>query len=483
MIGLSSFLLTLAATVCGFLILYNNLYHGIGILGFLILFNVALLTIPSRQFRNPRPLSVCKTTSVCLIAVGVALLFIEALFPIAMPKEYAQVKELSKGFVAPAKEPMAEDCMVYANPDQLLRPVAVQAASTTSKFKAWHVPGKQFAYHGYDPNSGRTYVNRFQWNALGYYDHDHDLQKSKSVRRIVVIGDSFVEAIQVPLEKTFHKLLERLLNQSQPQGPSSGRYEVIALGNSGAGQVENFKILRSIALSYQPDLVIVALCSNDFCDDDPALSTDRLLAQGDVSRSFRGLVVHGYHAMAFAFRRYNDVRRNRISISPELLQWAAGDYPRVEAAWKRTLSLASDSNDLCRKQGIPFALLYLGSDLEVRHILRPDETIDRLRDMGGPHGSIEWDLSKSLRRVRSYCASHKIQFISLLEPLAAAQAGTGTLVFGDHYTAFGHQVAAGVLFCALENGLNNRFAEDSSLQHCLSSLQWGTAVLGLETTR
>lgn len=444
--------------------------------------NSAFLLIPRQWLRNPQLLSTVKATALCLIGACISLMLIEALFPMVMPKEYAQVKELSKGFMATSKETIPDDCLVYDNADQVLRPVAVRAVSHTSQYKAWHVPGKLFAYFGYDPNSGHKYVNRFRWNALGYFDHDHDLLKAKDVRRVVVVGDSFVEAIQVPLDKTFHKLLEQMLNRSSDSA-SATKFEVIALGNSGTGQVEHLRTLRSFGLSYHPDLVIVALCSNDFCDDDPGLNADRFLAQGDVSRVFRGLAVHGYNAMAFAYRRINDLRRNRIEISPELLQWSAGNYPGVEAAWNRTLTAISDQRDICRKQGIPFALLYLGSDLEVRYMLNPEETLDRLRAMGGPHGSVQWDLGKSLRRVKTYCDEKGIYLISLLEPLAAAQAQSGKLVFGDHYTVFGHQVAAGVLSCALRTGMPDHLAANSSFEQCVSSRHWDTeaSVLGRKT--
>jgi len=459
------------------------MYNGMVILALLVLLNASVLPIPPLWFRNPRPLSMIKATSVCLIGACIALMLIEALFPVVMPKEYAQVKELSKGFMASSKEAIPDDCLVYDNSDQLLRPVAVRAASHSSQYKAWHVPGKRFAYFGYDPNSGQKYVNRFRWNALGYFDDDHDLAKAEGVRRVVIVGDSFVEAIQVPLDKTFHKLLEQMLNRSSDSA-SAPRFEVIALGNSGAGQVENLRTFRSVGLSYNPDLVIVSLCSNDFCDDDPELSADRLLAQGDVSRVFRGLVVHGYNAMAFAYRRINDLRRNRIEISPELLQWSAGDYPAVEAAWRRTLSAISDQSNLCKKKGIPFAVLYLGSDLEVRYILDPEETLARLKAMGGPHRTVQWDLGKSLRRVQTYCDEKGIPMISLLEPLASAQAESGKFVFGDHYTVFGHQVVAGVLSCALRTGMPAHVAGNQSFDRCVSSRHWDTeaSVLGLKTT-
>lgn len=50
-------------------------------------------------------------------------------------------------------------------------------------------------------------------NSYGLHDREYPMQKHASTFRIVALGDSFVEAYQVPMEKNFSKLLELRFNQ------------------------------------------------------------------------------------------------------------------------------------------------------------------------------------------------------------------------------------------------------------------------------
>jgi len=262
--------------------------------------------------------------------------------------------------------------------------------------------------------------------------------------------------------------VEADLNSGAAASDIRPRIEVIALGSSGTGQVEHFKVLRERAIRYKPNIVAVALCSNDFCDDDPNLKEELVLAAGGITPTIRKLAAHGYFALAFALRRIEDIRRNRIGVSPELLQWADSNIPRVDAAWARTLETVRASRDFCQARGLTFLLVYLGSDLEVKYAVDPEGTIQRLKEMGGPHRQIRWDMNKSVKRVTSFCEENDIVLISLLEPLIEAQKATGKQVFGDHYTMFGHQVAAQVLARAIDFRLQTHIAGKPTLRHTVS---------------
>ncbi|SRR5581483_7904791 len=98
-------------------------------------------------------------------------------------------------------------------------------------------------------------------NSHGWRDQEHGLSKPEGVYRIAVIGDSFVEALQVDLSQTFWKLLERDLR-------SEGKnVEVLGFGMSGFDVAQYFETLKHEAIQYQPDLVIVAFFSgNDVRD-------------------------------------------------------------------------------------------------------------------------------------------------------------------------------------------------------------------------
>ncbi|MBI4964198.1 MAG: SGNH/GDSL hydrolase family protein [Desulfomonile tiedjei] len=483
MIKAALLLFPIVVTGSLFLILYNNTYHGRMILIGLVLLNMGILMVRAGRGRLRDALAWARFSALCLIGGLAALLLVEALFPLVLPREYNQILDLSKSFIHRGEPKVDPRTVVFENPDQRIRHPQNGPSEAELRVKSWHTPGQPFTYYGYDPNSMKHYVNKFRWNSHGYFDHDYDYTRPEGVYRIVVIGDSYVEAAQVPLSRSFHKLVEADLNTGAAVSDLRPKIEVIALGNSGTGQVEHFKVLRERAALFKPDIVAVALCSNDFCDDDPHLKEQLRLTTGGVLPRIRNLVSHGFFALAFAENRIEDLRRNRVNVCPELLQWADSRIPEVEEAWARTLGTIRASRDFCQTRGLTFLLVYLGSDLEVKYAIDPEGTIERLKAMGGPHKQIKWDMNKSVNRVKSYCEENDIIMISLLEPLIEAQKETGKPVFGDHYTMFGHQVAAQVLARAIDFRLQTHVAETPTLRRTVSPESGGTNRPTLDASR
>ena len=79
--------------------------------------------------------------------------------------------------------------------------------------------------------------------------------KPPGERRVVVLGDSLVLAVQVPREATFCARLEARLNAGAPAGV---RYRVINAGVQGYGPVEELLFYRRVASRFDADLVLVA---------------------------------------------------------------------------------------------------------------------------------------------------------------------------------------------------------------------------------
>ena len=80
-------------------------------------------------------------------------------------------------------------------------------------------------------------------------------EKQPNERRVVILGDSLVMAVQVELDETFTKQLERRLNNSN----GSYRHRVINAGVQGYGPVEERLFFTKMAPTLQPDLVLIAL--------------------------------------------------------------------------------------------------------------------------------------------------------------------------------------------------------------------------------
>jgi hypothetical protein len=128
----------------------------------------------------------------------------------------------------------------------------------------WHHDPNGLALHWpglvtYLPQFGQTVA----FNSVGMRDREHSVQKPSGVFRILVLGDSFMEALQVPYEASFPSLLERTLQQ-QRRTP----IEVVNASVSGWGTDDQLQYLTTYGLQWHPDLILVAMTlHNDISDN------------------------------------------------------------------------------------------------------------------------------------------------------------------------------------------------------------------------
>ena len=100
---------------------------------------------------------------------------------------------------------------------------------------------------------GVTYVTI---NKEGFRDQDHAVAKGPETFRVVVLGDSNVEAFQVRKEDTFWSVLERRL-QGCPW-LSRRPVEVLGFGVSGYSTTQELLAYEKFARKYRPDIVVLA---------------------------------------------------------------------------------------------------------------------------------------------------------------------------------------------------------------------------------
>lgn len=101
-----------------------------------------------------------------------------------------------------------------------------------------------------------------QVNSFGFRGPEFDLQKTKN--RIIVYGDSHIEAYFSREENTFpSKLRKYLANSSDIKMDGT---EVINAGVTGYGPDQILLRMQDELPKYKPDITVVALCNNDFGD-------------------------------------------------------------------------------------------------------------------------------------------------------------------------------------------------------------------------
>jgi lysophospholipase L1-like esterase len=101
-------------------------------------------------------------------------------------------------------------------------------------------------------------------NSLGFRDREHELRKPKGTIRIAVLGDSYIEAFQVPQPAMFGSVLEQALNAKAADAGVEQSFEVLSFGVSGYSTAQELLALRHHVWQFEPDIVLLAfLPSND----------------------------------------------------------------------------------------------------------------------------------------------------------------------------------------------------------------------------
>lgn len=176
---------------------------------------------------------------------------------------------------------------------RLVRYVALLALGTVLALLAGEailrlIPIPGITYHSfyYDPvTGGKSYPRttliyrssdgvevRRRANSWGFPDVEHELKPAPGTLRIGFFGDSYAEALQVPLEETFFRLVEDRLNarigdlaaQTNRRGEPVQRVETISFGVTGRSTLQSY--LECTQWMEKSDLDVVAYV---FVENDP----------------------------------------------------------------------------------------------------------------------------------------------------------------------------------------------------------------------
>jgi len=96
-------------------------------------------------------------------------------------------------------------------------------------------------------------------NAHGQRDVERTIAKPLGARRIILLGDSVVEGLEV---RNIDRLMSRQLEALYPDGKT----EVLNFGVNGYCTLAEVELLRVKGLRFSPDVVVVVFVENDFND-------------------------------------------------------------------------------------------------------------------------------------------------------------------------------------------------------------------------
>lgn len=136
----------------------------------------------------------------------------------------------------------------------------------------WHYPPGAFQVPraccgtGLTPNAQGWFVDEGEAyvaiNSQGMRDIEHSYQAPPNMFRIAILGDSFTEALQLPMEKAFWWVMKEHLN-NKCERLQGRQVEVINFGVSAYGTVNELLALRHRVGPFSPDMVMLAFFGND----------------------------------------------------------------------------------------------------------------------------------------------------------------------------------------------------------------------------
>jgi GDSL-like Lipase/Acylhydrolase family len=292
-------------------------------------------------------------------------------------------------------------------------------------------PGQKGIYRVANEIAAPFAINRRGWNS-GHVDYS--VARRHGVTRIAVVGDSFVEALQVPSIESLAEQLEGLL------GPE--RAEVFRFGISGAPLSQYIHMVEREVVSFRPDFVVVVLVHNDF--DESFRAKAGRYTSSFLKFSVVNGMVSGEIAPAPYVEGWKDALRKTAMARYFYYRWrvspgnvTAGivrllgirEAARVEA----NIEVASVRDVLADVRAATHYAFGRLKELAERHNFRPLVLMDGVRGAiyeRGVSGALELN-----HLAAEVAASHGIEFIDL-HPVFAAD----WVVWREHFefTADGH---------------------------------------------
>jgi hypothetical protein len=225
----------------------------------------------------------------------------------------------------------------------------------------------------YVPEAGRKIHLRF--NRDGFRGADIPLEKEPDVRRIAVIGDSFVVAVGVDEDQTLVRRLEELLARSHPES----RWQVQNFGVSSSSTGQQIVLFRELVARYRPDFVICAYSTlNDFTDNSSEMTSqarirfeideDGRLIQLPLSerraRLTRWLQLHS--RLYIWQKRANDVISHKFRETVRPLStghwiYYTADTDKMRRTWELNTRLLQSFAQEVEERGSQFVLVALPS--------------------------------------------------------------------------------------------------------------------------
>jgi len=298
---------------------------------------------------------------------------------------------------------------------------------------AQHIPNSSYTNVSYY----KEYAAKGRINNWGFIGKDARLKKTKGAQRIIALGDSITEAVQVDVDKNYCSLLEESLNVG------GGKYEVINAGISDYSPRLEYLYLREKLIYFKPDCLMLQLCANDVYDDDRSKGIDVENLDLPLKRSF----IYNHSKL------YHYFLRQRAKLAKKFFKQKAD---KGDTAMDKLFFIRKGNKDLKKRlwanteryllkiKGLTDAnnvrLIIFAMPLEAQ-INSPEEMSPASQFYFKEKPTDDFDSA-----VKRFCRENSVEFIDLLQIFRDNKKSVLHYPQDGHLAEAGHELVADVLY-------------------------------------
>jgi len=306
-------------------------------------------------------------------------------------------------------------------------------------------------------------------NSRGLRDYEYEYSKQPGTYRILILGDSFTEAFQVPLERTYAKRLEEGLRSVVLDEPTA--FEVIGSGVSGYGTDNEYLFYLHEGKEYAADLVVVALyIGNDirnnwyeldikdsgglrkpyFTLDGGKLTLNHYPFEPHASLKTRLKVFLNRNSLIYStvrevgnrFRHKKRLtsKKGRRGIPLDANLFATEYSPAWNTAWEVSREILVALRDEVERNGSELLVMLIPTRAQV-HRQYWQELIDKTEDMQDR----SWNLDRPNEMLAQFSRDSGISILDLMPVLRNESEATDEEYYLEndgHFNRKGHELAA-----------------------------------------
>jgi lysophospholipase L1-like esterase len=292
-------------------------------------------------------------------------------------------------------------------------------------------------------------------NSLGFRNEEI-AAKPKGVSRVLVVGDSFVSALNVESGESFVSMAGAVL--ARRLGP--GRVEVVNAGTPNYGTWHELRVLRRFARSLEIDVAVLCVfVGNDLEDNLRPLGAtvrdgylvERQPGSGLLPRAVRTWLQRNSMAYVFLWSAYDRVRDRILGRTSSPLGRFEGlvttkDNAQREDAYRQSGELLREATDFLAGFGIPLVVVIIPQELQVY----PEKFASLASGIRRHDGDAGYDLTLPNRRWAALAESLGLPTVDLLPLLRTRNSGPPLYMSLDgHLTVEGNKVVGEALASAL----------------------------------